>query len=510
VACELLRLRRSTPARPRPLFPAWQACGPAVAAQRRGRVPIPAALGSSRAAGSVFACPLCRPREDRRLWTARCCPRMSAPSVPLRGRPGRFFRWHAWRSPLAGPWRAPRGKERKRADAPTRREARPTPAFWRDDVNLLATRGEEIKRPPSRPSAAQGRCGNAPAPGLLGGPRYGSAVALPSQPLRRSAFLCPRTTRLAWTWTCGGTDSPARLIPLPRRTGRSLRPVRLLLPCRQRRDSSDLFSRSSLRIHHKKLSPTIWLTNPGLGVGTLVVARACAPPFRSFTAFRKHLPLDLVDTLNQQILRWGASRRPHTARAAALDGTFHAAAGSRHHLLNLDDLDQRCSQTRTPSTPQPAPWPRRQASAAPAPPAAQASATPPALPVPPSPLRLRARPTTTLQRPGSGPNEVTGPRYRLWPATDAGEQPRPRVQPRRPQPRRVFATATGLDGPRTRGGTPSCNVAAAERGAADASRAAWPITTRSRGGSAIGQRRTAEEVKNRRATRAVVRHLRTR
>ena len=172
-------------------------------------------------------------------------------------------------------------------------------------------------------------------------------------------------------------------------------------------------------IHHKKLSPTIWFDESRDSASVRWLLRGLRPSLSVFYRFRKHLPLDLVDTLNQQILRWARAEGHTTARAAALDGTFHAAAGSRHHLLNLDDLDQRCSQLDAFDAPARAVAQTAQASAAPAPPAAQASATPPALPVPPVPAAPAGAADDDAGNVLVGADEVTGP------AIAFGPQPTP-------------------------------------------------------------------------------------
>jgi transposase len=179
-------------------------------------------------------------------------------------------------------------------------------------------------------------------------------------------------------------------------------------------------------IHHKKLSPVIWFGESRDSAAVRWLLRGLRPSLSVFYRFRKHLPLDLVDTLNQQILLWAQAEGHTTASAAALDGTFHAAAGSRHHLLNLEDLDQRCGQLDAFDAPAPAAGQTAQASAAapPAPPlltppAAQASATGP--PAPPLPAASADAAGAGSVR--SGADEATGP------ASAQGLQPTPASNP---------------------------------------------------------------------------------
>jgi hypothetical protein len=138
-------------------------------------------------------------------------------------------------------------------------------------------------------------------------------------------------------------------------------------------------------IYHKKLSPVIWFDESRDSLSVRWLLRGLRPSLSVFYRFRKHLPLDLVDTLNQQILRTAQAEGHTTARSAALDGTFQAAAGSRHHLLNLEGVEQRCAQLDAFDAPGPAVQ-TIQANAGSAPPVpAPPAALPGVAPAPPVP-----------------------------------------------------------------------------------------------------------------------------
>jgi hypothetical protein len=95
-------------------------------------------------------------------------------------------------------------------------------------------------------------------------------------------------------------------------------------------------------IQRKHLSPALWARDARESLPARWLLRGLRPARCVFYRFRDHLPQELMDALNAQILRLAQDEGHTTARAGALDGTFHAALGSRHHLLNATALDQRC------------------------------------------------------------------------------------------------------------------------------------------------------------------------
>jgi hypothetical protein len=97
-------------------------------------------------------------------------------------------------------------------------------------------------------------------------------------------------------------------------------------------------------IQRKHLCPALWFLDSRESIPARWLLRGLRPARCVFYRFRQHLPLEIVDSLNQQILRFAQDEGHTSAASAALDGTFHAAAGSRHRLLNANALEQRCEQ----------------------------------------------------------------------------------------------------------------------------------------------------------------------
>jgi hypothetical protein len=97
-------------------------------------------------------------------------------------------------------------------------------------------------------------------------------------------------------------------------------------------------------VRRKHLSPATWfLDSQESGPGRWLL-RGLRPSRCVFYRFGHHLPQELLDTLNQQVLRWAQDEGHSRAACASLDGTLHAAAGSRHQLLNADALERRTQQ----------------------------------------------------------------------------------------------------------------------------------------------------------------------
>lgn len=91
-------------------------------------------------------------------------------------------------------------------------------------------------------------------------------------------------------------------------------------------------------------SPAVWFRNSTESLPVRWLLRGLRPSRAVFYRFDDHLPLELVDALNTQVLAIAQDEGHTRAKAGALDGTFHAAAASRHHLLNSTALDQRCAE----------------------------------------------------------------------------------------------------------------------------------------------------------------------
>jgi hypothetical protein len=96
-------------------------------------------------------------------------------------------------------------------------------------------------------------------------------------------------------------------------------------------------------LQRQQLCPAEWFRSSRESLPVRWLLRGLRPARAVFYRFAEHLPEGLLDGLNAQFLSCAQAEGHTTASAAALDGTFHAAAGSRHHLLNLDGLDQRCA-----------------------------------------------------------------------------------------------------------------------------------------------------------------------
>jgi hypothetical protein len=92
----------------------------------------------------------------------------------------------------------------------------------------------------------------------------------------------------------------------------------------------------------KRLSPAEWLEDSqDRSISSRWLLRGFLPSRSTFYRFHRHLPPDLVDALNRQVLL-GAVAEGHTkASGASVDGTFTAACGSRHRLLNDNALSKR-------------------------------------------------------------------------------------------------------------------------------------------------------------------------
>jgi len=88
-------------------------------------------------------------------------------------------------------------------------------------------------------------------------------------------------------------------------------------------------------------SPAQWFLDARESIPARWLLRGLRPARAVCYRFRDHLPADLVDWLNRQVLLLAQAEGHTTADNGALDGTFTAAYGSRHHLLNRNSLDHR-------------------------------------------------------------------------------------------------------------------------------------------------------------------------
>jgi hypothetical protein len=95
-------------------------------------------------------------------------------------------------------------------------------------------------------------------------------------------------------------------------------------------------------IQRGRLSPAEWFQDSqDQSLPARWLLRGLLPSRSAFYRFRSHLPPHLVDLLNSQVLLLAVAEGHTTASQAALDGTFTAAHGSRHRLLNDETLSKR-------------------------------------------------------------------------------------------------------------------------------------------------------------------------
>ncbi len=90
-----------------------------------------------------------------------------------------------------------------------------------------------------------------------------------------------------------------------------------------------------------RLSPAQWFTDSSESIPGRWLLRGLLPTRSTFYRFRKHLPAELVDELNRSVLLLAQAEGHTTADNGSLDGTFTAAYGSRHRLLNRITLARR-------------------------------------------------------------------------------------------------------------------------------------------------------------------------
>jgi transposase len=94
-------------------------------------------------------------------------------------------------------------------------------------------------------------------------------------------------------------------------------------------------------LDRKVLSPAAWFRDCSEHTPLQWLLRGARPCRASCYEGRRRLSPTLLEQLNHQVLLLGRSEGFCPARRGSLDGTFTAAKGSRHHLLNLQRLDKR-------------------------------------------------------------------------------------------------------------------------------------------------------------------------
>src|SRR5271167_4727505 len=88
-------------------------------------------------------------------------------------------------------------------------------------------------------------------------------------------------------------------------------------------------------------SPAQWFTDSRESIPARWLLRGLRPTRSVFYRFRDHLPAGLVDDLNRLVLLRAQAEGHTTAENGSLDGTYTAAYGSRHRLLNRNALAHR-------------------------------------------------------------------------------------------------------------------------------------------------------------------------
>ncbi len=97
-------------------------------------------------------------------------------------------------------------------------------------------------------------------------------------------------------------------------------------------------------LDHKVLSPAAWFNDCRERIPLMWLARGGCPCRACLYDGRRRLCPELLERLNRQVLDAARAEGHCSAKRASLDGTFTAARGSRHHLLNLKRLEKRLAQ----------------------------------------------------------------------------------------------------------------------------------------------------------------------
>ena len=188
-------------------------------------------------------------------------------------------------------------------------------------------------------------------------------------------------------------------------------------------------------IWRKRLSPACWFVDASESLPARWLLRGLRPARSVLYRFRQHLPLEVVDALNQQILSLAQQEGHTTASSAALDGTFHAAAGSRHRLVNAKALQQRCEQLDAvlagtpdagPSQPTPTSASPKSPAAQPPPPADAGGADHDAVATSAAIASDGSPPQPALASPAATANAADGARLPGWMAGSQAGQKRQR------------------------------------------------------------------------------------
>jgi transposase len=93
--------------------------------------------------------------------------------------------------------------------------------------------------------------------------------------------------------------------------------------------------------HRGRRGPAQWFTDSRESIPARWLLRGLRPSRAVLYRFRDHLPAELLDWLNFQVLLLAQAEDHTTADNGSLDGTFTAAYGSRHRQLNGNALSQR-------------------------------------------------------------------------------------------------------------------------------------------------------------------------
>jgi DDE family transposase len=97
-------------------------------------------------------------------------------------------------------------------------------------------------------------------------------------------------------------------------------------------------------IHRGEHSPAGWFQDTREWLPLQWLTFGAKPARTAFYDFRCRLGADFLKELNKQVGSAAVSEGHAKAKRSAVDGTFTAALGSRHHLLNEKSLDKRCAE----------------------------------------------------------------------------------------------------------------------------------------------------------------------
>jgi transposase len=96
--------------------------------------------------------------------------------------------------------------------------------------------------------------------------------------------------------------------------------------------------------HRGEHSPTHWAQDTREWLPLQWLTFGAKPARTAFYDFRHRIGADSLKELNKQVGHAAVSEGHAKAKRSAVDGTFTAALGSRHHMLNEKSLDKRCAE----------------------------------------------------------------------------------------------------------------------------------------------------------------------